>query len=80
MDSAFLRRMPVQIQMKMPNENSRLCILRAQLKNEIIADDLDLEIIASKTDGFSGKNLLIILAVAATNLFVCLYSYICNKY
>lgn len=55
LDSAFLRRMPVQIQMKMPDEKGRLSILLAQLKNDTIADDVNLEIIAFKTVDYSGN-------------------------
>jgi transitional endoplasmic reticulum ATPase len=41
----------------LPNESSRAGILKAQLRKTPVADDVDLNYIASKTHGFSGADL-----------------------
>ena len=41
----------------MPDEASRAGILRAQLRKTPIADDIDIDYIASRTHGFSGADL-----------------------
>lgn len=58
-DPAFLRRMPVQIRTFMPDKVARLSILNALLLDEAqqLAEDVNLDIIAEKTIGFSGSDL-----------------------
>jgi ATPase family AAA domain-containing protein 1 len=63
-DPAFLRRMPVQIQTKDPNTEDRLQILKAMLRTEKLAEDIDLLTIANQTPGCTGSDLREIVRVA----------------
>jgi len=56
-DPAILRRMPQMFYIGLPNEMQRKKILNVILKDENLADDVDLDVIASKTDEFSGSDL-----------------------
>ena len=60
-DATFLRhgRLDQLIQVPMPNEETRLFILKANLKISPVAPDIDLTLVAKKTVGFSGANLKI---------------------
>lgn len=64
LDAAFLRRMPVKIQTKMPNEQDRVAILKALLKDEILDADVDLGDIAIKTENYSGSDLRELVRIA----------------
>jgi SpoVK/Ycf46/Vps4 family AAA+-type ATPase len=57
LDEAFMRRMPVQVQTLMPGVTARAAILRAQLRLENLADDVDLSELAVATDNFSGSDI-----------------------
>lgn len=45
----------------MPNEASRLAILRVIMRHENVAPDTDLAFVASQTHGFSGSDLKVSL-------------------
>jgi len=59
LDAALCRpgRLDTLVYVPLPDEASRVSILRAQLRNTPIADDINIEYIASKTHGFSGADL-----------------------
>lgn len=59
LDNALCRpgRLDTLVYVPLPDESSRAGILRAQLRKTPVADDVDLEYIASKTHGFSGADL-----------------------
>lgn len=59
LDAALCRpgRLDQLIYVPLPDEASRADILKAQLRNTPVADDVDLAFIASKTHGFSGADL-----------------------
>src|SRR5579862_535557 len=59
LDAALCRpgRLDTLVYVPLPDENSRVSILKAQLRKTPVADDVDLEYIASRTHGFSGADL-----------------------
>ncbi|CAG9832867.1 unnamed protein product [Diabrotica balteata] len=57
LDKAILRRMPATFHVPMPNAAQRRQIMRLILENEPVSDDVDMEALASSTDGFSGSDL-----------------------
>jgi transitional endoplasmic reticulum ATPase len=59
LDPALCRpgRLDSLIYVPLPDEPGRLGILKAQLRKTPVADDVDLNFIASKTHGFSGADL-----------------------
>ncbi|MDB5083810.1 MAG: ATPase [Bacilli bacterium] len=59
LDSALLRpgRFDRQIRVDLPDKDGRLSILQIQTQNKPLADDVDLEIIARESFGFSGAEL-----------------------
>src|SRR5271167_399972 len=59
LDNALCRpgRLDTLVYVPLPDEKSRVSILRAQLRKTPVAEDVDLEYIASKTHGFSGADL-----------------------
>ncbi|KAH8148456.1 uncharacterized protein LAJ45_07558 [Morchella importuna] len=59
LDAALCRpgRLDTLVYVPLPDEASRVSILKAQLKNTPVAPDVDLNYIASKTHGFSGADL-----------------------
>lgn len=64
-DPAFLRRMPVRIQTRMPDAAARAEILSALLKKEThIGSDVDLVYIAQAAEDFSGSDLRELVRVA----------------
>jgi len=70
LDSALLRpgRFDRIVEIPLPDEDGRLSILRVHTKNTPLSNQIDLEDIASKTDGFSGaeiKSLVIEAGVSA---------------
>lgn len=59
LDNALCRpgRLDTLVYVPLPNETSRVGILKAQLRKTPVAPDVDLDFIASKTHGFSGADL-----------------------
>jgi len=59
LDNALCRpgRLDTLVYVPLPNESERASILKAQLRKTPVADDVDIEFIASKTHGFSGADL-----------------------
>ena len=69
-DPAILRRMPQMFYIGLPNENQRKKILSIILREELLSDDVDLEEIALRTDGYSGSDLHELCRCAAMNSFI----------
>ena len=59
LDNALCRpgRLDTLVYVPLPDETSRASILKAQLRKTPVANDVDLDYIASKTHGFSGADL-----------------------
>ena len=59
LDNALCRpgRLDTLVYVPLPDEESRKSILSAQLRKTPVADDVDIDYIASKTHGFSGADL-----------------------
>ena len=59
LDNALCRpgRLDTLVYVPLPDVDSRKSILKAQLRKTPVADDVDIEYIASKTHGFSGADL-----------------------
>lgn len=57
LDKAILRRMPASFHIPMPNITQRKHILALTLANEPVANDVDIDLLARKTEGFSGSDL-----------------------
>ena len=59
LDNALCRpgRLDTLVYVPLPDETSRAGILKAQLRKTPVADDVNIEYIASKTHGFSGADL-----------------------
>ena len=59
LDNALCRpgRLDTLVYVPLPDEASRVGILRAQLRKTPVADDVDINYIASRTHGFSGADL-----------------------
>ena len=57
LDKAFLRRMPVMIQVPPPNLRGRVDILRRQLARETLGEDVVLEEVALLADDYTGSDL-----------------------
>ena len=59
LDNALCRpgRLDTLVYVPLPDEASRIGILKAQLRKTPIADDIDINYIASRTHGFSGADL-----------------------
>ena len=59
LDNALCRpgRLDTLVYVPLPDESSRVGILKAQLRKTPVADDVDINYIASKTHGFSGADL-----------------------
>jgi SpoVK/Ycf46/Vps4 family AAA+-type ATPase len=69
-DSAILRRMPQMFYIGLPDNLQRKKILGVILKDEHLADDVDLDEIAEKTHNFSGSDLHELCRGAAMNTFI----------
>eukprot|EP00607_Mallomonas_marina_P008478 CAMPEP_0182416728 /NCGR_PEP_ID=MMETSP1167-20130531/1087_1 /TAXON_ID=2988 /ORGANISM="Mallomonas Sp, Strain CCMP3275" /LENGTH=445 /DNA_ID=CAMNT_0024589751 /DNA_START=85 /DNA_END=1422 /DNA_ORIENTATION=+ len=65
LDKAILRRMPVTIQTKEPTVDGRLDILTKMIRTEQQADDLNIQEIADRTEGFTGSDLKELTRAAA---------------
>ena len=65
LDDAVLRRLPRRLLVDLPAENDRLEILKIHLRDEQLADDVDLPDLASKTAYYSGSDLKNVSVAAA---------------
>ncbi|GAB4145444.1 MAG: ATP-dependent zinc metalloprotease FtsH [Patescibacteria group bacterium] len=63
LDPALLRpgRFDRQIMINLPDKKERLAILKVHAKNKKMAEDVNLEIVAQRTPGFSGADLMNVL-------------------
>mmetsp|Transcript_3123 Transcript_3123/g.4320 ORF Transcript_3123/g.4320 Transcript_3123/m.4320 type:complete len:425 (-) Transcript_3123:109-1383(-) len=57
LDKAFLRRMPVRVNIKMPDNKGRLQIFKAHLARENVSGDVDLEELARQTENCTGSDI-----------------------
>ncbi|RPD66259.1 AAA-domain-containing protein [Lentinus tigrinus ALCF2SS1-7] len=57
LDDAVLRRLPRRLLVDLPGEKEREEILKILLRDETLADDVDLKQLAKKTESFSGSDL-----------------------
>ncbi|KAI0780811.1 AAA-domain-containing protein [Trametes elegans] len=57
LDDAVLRRLPRRLLVDLPGEKEREEILKILLRDETLADDVDLKQLAQKTESFSGSDL-----------------------
>ena len=64
-DSAFLRRMPRSFFVGLPSLNSRIAILKSQLKNVPLSESFDVESLATATENYSPSDLKEVLRTAA---------------
>ncbi|RWS29669.1 ATPase family AAA domain-containing protein 1-like protein [Leptotrombidium deliense] len=64
-DKAILRRMPAMFQISLPMKDKRIDILSLVLQQEHTSDDIDLNLIANMTEGFSGSDLKELCRAAA---------------
>ena len=69
-DSAILRRMPALFNIGMPNSYQRVKILKLILKDETLADDVNIDDISMKAEDFSGSDLKELCRCAAMNRFI----------
>ena len=60
----MLRRMPISIKMPMPDHDARSDIFRRLLKDERLADDVNVKTLIEDTEGFSGSDIKELLRVA----------------
>jgi len=65
LDDAVLRRLPRRLLVDLPTENDRLEILKIHLRDEQLADNIDLSDVASKTKLYSGSDLKNLCVAAA---------------
>ncbi|KAJ3513651.1 hypothetical protein NLJ89_g2831 [Agrocybe chaxingu] len=57
LDDAVLRRLPRRLLVDLPGEKERAEILKILLRDEKLASDVDIDILAKKADSFSGSDL-----------------------
>lgn len=57
LDDAVLRRLPRRLLVDLPGETEREAILKILLRDENLAPDLDLAVLAKKAESFSGSDL-----------------------
>jgi SpoVK/Ycf46/Vps4 family AAA+-type ATPase len=67
LDEAVLRRLPRRLMIDLPDEAGRSAILKMVLRDEQLADDVKLQVIAQQTPGYSGSDLKNICLHAAMN-------------
>ncbi|KAM3374572.1 ATPase family 2 protein-like [Capsicum galapagoense] len=65
LDEAVIRRLPRRLMVNLPDAPNRAKILKVILAKEDLAQDVDLESVASMTDGYSGSDLKNLCATAA---------------
>ncbi|PFX23044.1 ATPase family AAA domain-containing protein 1-like [Stylophora pistillata] len=75
-DKAILRRMPCSFHVGLPDAEQRKDILKIILKKEKLNDDVDLDKLATLTEGYSGSGLKEICRVAAMS---CVRDYVKKK-
>lgn len=64
-DKAILRRMPAMFQVGLPSVEKRKQILNLVLEREVLCSDVDIEVVAKRTAGFSGSDLRELCRTAA---------------
>lgn len=64
-DEAILRRMPVSIEVPMPDEKARADVLGRMLRDEAMARELDIGALARECAGYSGSDLEALCSTAA---------------
>lgn len=64
LDPAILRRMPVKLAVPVPNKEQRLAIMKAQLRLESVADDVDLTAIVEGMEGKTGADIKEVIRIA----------------
>jgi SpoVK/Ycf46/Vps4 family AAA+-type ATPase len=67
LDDAVLRRLPRRLLVDLPTENDRLEILKIHLRDETLAEDVNLADLAAKTPFYSGSDLKNLAVAAALN-------------
>ncbi|XP_026407601.1 uncharacterized protein LOC113302859 isoform X3 [Papaver somniferum] len=65
LDEAVIRRLPRRLMVNLPDSTNRSKILRVILAKEDLSSDLDLDAVASMTDGYSGSDLKNLCVTAA---------------
>ncbi|XP_058770271.1 uncharacterized protein LOC131643920 isoform X2 [Vicia villosa] len=65
LDEAVIRRLPRRLMVNLPDATNRAKIMRVILAKEDLAPDVDLEALASMTDGYSGSDLKNLCVTAA---------------
>ncbi|KAL6494383.1 hypothetical protein OROGR_031183 [Orobanche gracilis] len=65
LDEAVIRRLPRRLMVNLPDAANRAKILRVILAREDLSPDLDLDSVASMTDGYSGSDLKNLCVTAA---------------
>lgn len=65
LDEAVIRRLPRRLMVNLPDATNREKILRVILAKEELAPDMDLQAVASITDGYSGSDLKNLCVTAA---------------
>ncbi|XP_026664881.1 uncharacterized protein LOC103718614 isoform X2 [Phoenix dactylifera] len=65
LDEAVIRRLPRRLMVNLPDASNRVKILRVILAKEELAPDIDLEVVANMTDGYSGSDLKNLCVTAA---------------
>ncbi|KAL5701241.1 hypothetical protein ACHQM5_026601 [Ranunculus cassubicifolius] len=65
LDEAVIRRLPRRLMVNLPDSTNREKILRVILAKEEMAPDINLEAVASMTDGYSGSDLKNLCVTAA---------------
>uniref|UniRef100_A0A0E0NUX4 AAA+ ATPase domain-containing protein n=1 Tax=Oryza rufipogon TaxID=4529 RepID=A0A0E0NUX4_ORYRU len=65
LDEAVVRRLPRRLMVNLPDASNRRKILSVILAKEDLADDVDLEAVASLTEGYSGSDLKNLCITAA---------------
>ncbi|XP_010248969.1 PREDICTED: uncharacterized protein LOC104591697 isoform X2 [Nelumbo nucifera] len=65
LDEAVIRRLPRRLMVNLPDAPNRAKILKVILAKEDLSPDIDLDVIASMTDGYSGSDLKNLCVTAA---------------
>jgi SpoVK/Ycf46/Vps4 family AAA+-type ATPase len=65
LDEAFMRRLPQKVAFTLPDSQQRKEIFKIFLKDEDIADDISLDLLAFDTEGFSGSDIRSLCGAAA---------------
>ncbi|KAG5567707.1 hypothetical protein RHGRI_003042 [Rhododendron griersonianum] len=65
LDEAVIRRLPWRLMVNLPDSPNREKILRVVLAKEELIPDVDLEVVANMTDGYSGSDLKNLCVTAA---------------